>query len=128
MAIALDRGNIYSARTSSFATGRSRVVPAAAVWEPSNSTPRVNNVRTLGNVTRTVQRSNFEHRPLGSENCSREDSASGASVRSNLALGGMFGMAIFFGILFTGFNAGEEPVAPETTISSTSATTEVFAR
>lgn len=128
MAIALDRGNIYSARTSSFATGRSRVVPAPAVWEPSNSTPRVNSVRTLDNITRTVQRSNFEQRPLGSEKYSREDSASGASVRSNLALGGMFGMAIFFGILFTGFNAGEEQVAPESAISSSSVASETFAR
>lgn len=128
MAIALNRGNVNSARTSTFSSHRVNRVPSASVWEPSLREPRVNNVRTLGTAPRTVQRNNFEHHPSNPELSTPENGGRAASVRSNIALGAVFGAAVFMGTLFAGFNTPEEPMSQVTSVSSSPTAGEAIAR
>ena len=53
MAIALNRGNAHSTRSSLKSIARVGQTPAASVWEPAVREPRVNRVRTLDSVART---------------------------------------------------------------------------
>lgn len=128
MAIALNRGNVNSARSSSLRSHRPSVVPSASVWEPSVCEVRVNNVRTLGGPDRTAQRNSFERPPSSRDNVGPESVESTASVRSNLALGAIFGAALFAGTLFAGLSAPDESTQHATTISSSSVNGEVISR
>ncbi|MFZ2290929.1 MAG: hypothetical protein WAW05_00705, partial [Corynebacterium casei] len=86
------------------------------------------NVRTLGTAPRTVQRNTFEHHASNPELSTPENGGRAANVRSNIALGAVFGAAVFMGTLFAGFNTPEEPMSQVTSVSSSPAAGEVIAR
>ncbi|WP_300918075.1 hypothetical protein [Corynebacterium stationis] len=120
MAIALNRGNAHSTRSSLKSIACAGQTPAASVWEPAVREPRVNRVRTLDSVARTPQRNAFEQARSFESVEASESMSRWESVRSNLALGAVFGAAVFSSILFAGFNASDEPVTPAPTVSSSS--------
>lgn len=128
MAIALNHGNVNSARSSSATSTHVRRVPSASVWEPAMREPRVNHVRTLEASARTLQRTTVEHSLASRESRPRETAGQWESVRSNLALGAVFGAAAILGTLFAGISAPDEPASPTTSISSQPVAGDVQAR
>ncbi|MDN6262167.1 hypothetical protein [Corynebacterium casei] len=75
-----------------------------------------------------MQRNTFEHHASNPELSTPENGGRAANVRSNIALGAVFGAAVFMGTLFAGFNTSEEPMSQVTSVSSSPAAGEVIAR
>ncbi|MDN5707542.1 MAG: hypothetical protein ACTIA3_00095 [Corynebacterium casei] len=75
-----------------------------------------------------MQRNTFEHHASNPELSTPENGGRAANVRSNIALGAVFGAAVFMGTLFAGFNTPEEPMSQVTSVSSSPAAGEVIAR
>lgn len=120
MAIALNRGNVHLTRRSLRPVARPGQSSVVSVWEPATSESRVHHVRTLNSIDRTPQRISIEHGRAGHRVSSSEVTGRWESVRSNLALGAVFGAAVFTSVLLAGFNTPDEPVPAVPTVSSQS--------